>query len=391
MDIQTIKSIYLDHYHAEGYEPHSSSSLVHERLPTSFVMSVGLLQLEPILTGNNHNVWHDFTLVQRCIRHNDIELVGNESHLTFFEMAGAISAGTKSAKEVLGLFLELLLNKFEIDQGRLVFTVFNGGRFGSETLSPDEESRKALIDNGIDQDRIMGMGLEQNYFGLNNREQYTGPSVETFFDRGRDSAHPQHHCLPGCPCGRYIEIGNTVLLRYQKIVNKLKPLRNIYVESALGVERTAQALLNKKSIYDLSEIAETSEAIKESMESFGKDIITENRTHTAVDHLRAICFVVADGALPGHGGRRYVLRKLIRRFLVRVDDLGPKFANCLPEWLNVLESSNSHIATINPDTKSRIMNVILKEREIFNSGCADREKYLAGADNEDITSGTVKK
>lgn len=378
MDIQSVKKVYQDHYGDKGYDILPSSPLVHSLLPTTFVMSVGLLQLEPILNGGTESSgWDDFAMVQRCFRHHDMELVGQGNRLSFFEMAGAITSGDKTPEEVIRIFLELMFQKYGFQPDQLIFTVFGGGSFHGQELPPDEDSYRALLAEGIESSYIIQLGVDENLFGTASREKYCGPSVETFLDRGQDPSVPPHPCIPGCFCGRFIEIANTVFLRYRKTDNALVPLPQVYGESALGVERTALALSGMDAIYDLPEIAGVRDAIEDASKS-GKTSLPMGTLNTAADHLRGICFAIADGAQPGHGGRRYVLRKLIRRFLVRVRSAGSDFEKRLQHVVESLATANRHVISLSAEVISEIVNTILVEKSVFDEGLADYEKYMAG-------------
>lgn len=361
MDVDRVKTVYLDHYKTKGYQVLPSSPLVHPSIPTAFVMSVGLLQLEPILASRSGmSEWQDFAMVQRCIRHYDMEMVGRGNRLSFFEMAGAINSGDRGQRQVVGELVELLLKKYGFPRERLVFTVFAGGRFNGKELKPDNRSYEALCSEGISADRIKRYGPERNLFGTAQREQYCGPSLETFFEREADPSVSAHFCEPGCQrCNRYLEIGNTVFLRYRKANGRLVPLQRTYGESALGVERTALAISGQNTIYDLPELA----AIRDSLRNV---FVNPTDIDVAADHLRAICFAIADGARPGHGGRRYVLRKLIRRFLVRVGEPHGAFDSCVRNSVQALATANYHVLPLTDEHFGRIISAIREEKEVFN-------------------------
>ena len=373
MDIETIKNAYTDHYTRHGFEILPSSPLVHEQLPTAFVMSVGLLQLEPVLaTGDPSREWRDFAMIQRCIRHFDMEHVGSGDRLSFFEMAGAITDGTRSIREIIETLHAFLFGVLDLDPRRVFFTVFGGGRFNGSFCPADEDTPKALAALGVAPDHVLTMGVDENLFGTVSREEFCGPSLETFVDRGLRPHTTPHDCRPGCRCGRYVEIGNTVLLKYRKSDSALMPLSRTYVESALGVERTAFATSDQATLHDLQELRMVRETILENFPSS----LGGRCAYVCADHLRAIAYAVADGARPGHGGRRHVLRKLIRRFLVHLGDPRKEFKSALRESTLSLAKSNNHVMRLHDADLCTLVSVILQEKDIFENGSADPARYF---------------
>jgi alanyl-tRNA synthetase len=380
LDIPTIKRLHTEHYRRYGFAVLPSSSLVNDKLPTAFVMSVGLLQLEPVLAeGPEAGAWHDFAMVQRCIRHYDMEMVGDANRLSLFEMAGAITAGSKSTDEIVESLLRLIFKEFGFSPNRVFFTVFGGGRFGGIHCPSDDESLAALRKNGIWGDHVISKGVEENFFGIVPREEYCGPSLETFVDRGPLPGNIPHECGPGCSCGRFIEIGNTVFLCYHKEKGRLNSLPQVYGESAFGIERTALAMSSHATIYELPEFSSIKDAIEAEFRLID-DVGNQNlHANICADHLRAIVFAIVDGARPGHGGRRYVLRKLIRRLLVRLGKPKGDLRKSLCKVAHAVATVNTHIVEINDLHIQDIVSVIEKEKVVFETGSADPSHYLVNA------------
>lgn len=379
MDCQTLKNIYTEHYRPYNFTVLPSSLLVNKSLPTAFVMSVGLLQLKPILTEESEiSEWHDFTMIQRCIRHYDIESVGYNNHLSFFEMAGSITAGSRPVDEIIELLLNLLFNELGFSRDKIFFTVFGGGKFNGTECQQDVETLAALRKMGIVSRNIFMRGIDENFFGTAPREEYCGNSLEVFVDRGTSIENNSHKCMPGCPCGRFIEIGNTVFLRYKKENGGLRLLPKVYGESALGIERTVMTLSHYATIYELPELQRVRETLTSEFQIILNAGDAQLNADICTDHLRAITFAIADGALPGHGGRRQVLRKIIRRFVARlgVSKTDTNMHKGLEKALSSLAISNRHIMNLTTHQMQNVISIIEDENAIFENGTADPSNYL---------------
>lgn len=379
MDVHSVKRDYLRHYESVGFESRPSAPLVHELIPTTFVMSVGLLELEPVLLGETDDAWTDFAMIQRCIRQQDIGHVGEADRLSCFEMAGAISSGDRSEEDVLEALLGLLIDRLSLPRDRLMFTFFRGGMIGSDGLQAHGTAASFLHSSGVSADRILGLGVEANLFGMSGRHAFCGPCVEVFYERPNHCHNDGHNCVPGCDCGRYVEISNTVFLKYRKTPTGLLPLAGVYGESAIGIERTAAVLAGLSSVFELPELDSVVEALQDQFEPVRGAPGCE-QARVAADHLRAISFAIADGATPGHGGRKYVLRKLIRRFLVRVELPQDGLASRLEQVLHTLSCSNDHVRPLGTDMVSRIIDVLMQERDLLFGGSADPNCHRKGPD-----------
>jgi hypothetical protein len=377
MDIKDLKSCFSNYYSKCGYKVLPSSSMINPNIPTSFVMSVGLLELQPILIQEEASAeWHDFTMIQRCIRHFDIEKVGNANRLSFFEMAGAISGSERSLESVIYSHHAFIHRELGFCPKQICYTVFDGGTFRNTTLDRDELSISTLRKLGVSQEQIYLMGADTNLFGTIARESFCGPSLETFVDRGEIGGITQHECAPGCECGRYIEIGNIVFLKYKKVENGLEPLGNTFCECAMGIERTALALSNLSTVYDLPELRTIKDLLYQYVPVDSQQEIFESNMNICCDHLRAIIFAIADGATAGHGGRRYVLRKLIRRFLVHLSSTLDDVLDDIDNVITLTAESNSHILQLSKTQIEVIASVIRNEWMIFKSGTAVSEHYI---------------
>ena len=383
MCVRELKREFTDYFGARGYKPTESAPLVISQLHTAFVMSVGLLQLKAVLTPHaDERNFPPFCMVQRCIRHYDIERVGHANRLSFFEMAGAINSGDKDQAEVLSSVLAFLSSELDDDAHRLTFTVFSGGRYLGEDIPPDRTSRQALLKYGIPGDRIIPRGPEDNLFGMIAREESCGPSVEVFFDRGQNG-HSGHggQCQPGCDCERYVEVGTCVFLQYIKEADSLSRLPRTFSEAAIGMERLAFIRGGYATIYDLPGFAAVRQFISEHLVA---DTATQqdalHASTICADHLRAFTFAVAEGARPGRGGRAHLLRKLLRRVFARIDTQSKQIPHDLCSTARLIAERNSHVTTLTAPVVKMVCDVLADELALYRHGLdkgrIDAVRYL---------------
>jgi len=385
MEVTEVKRKFLEYFAEQGYQPTESAPLVIPQLHTAFVMSVGLLQLKAVLTPHAHNRnFPPFCMVQRCLRHYDMEEVGANNRLSFFEMAGAISSGDKEQPEVLAKMLEFLTDVVDLAKDRLVFSTFAGGDFMGTPLPPDDVSRQVLPRLGVVGARILGRGPSTNLFGTAPRDEACGPTVEIFLDRGQQPACPDpSSCKPGCSCQRYVEVGTCVFLRYLKADGGLETLSRAYSEAAVGVERLAFTSSGLSTVYDLRPLQDVSTYLGE-RRLVRRSRFDQQRQYAQVcsDHLRAAVFALAEGARPGRGGRAHVLRKLIRRLFARATFDQNGFVGSLPEVVKLVAERNSHVINLTLKQLRSVCDVLASEGRLFQEsmtrGKIDVHRYLRG-------------
>ncbi len=194
--------------------------------------TAGMHPLVPFLLGEPHPLGKRLVNFQKCLRTNDIDEVGDPSHLTFFEMLGNWSLGDYFKEESLAWSYEFLTRELEIDPSRLAVTVFAG----DEDAPRDEISAAHLARAGLPAERIFFLPREDNWWGPAGLTGPCGPDSEIFYDTGRPD-HPG--CQPGCPCGKWFEIWNNVFMEYDKTADgSYTKLSQPNVDTGMGVERT---------------------------------------------------------------------------------------------------------------------------------------------------------
>ncbi|MGI5898609.1 MAG: alanine--tRNA ligase [Christensenellales bacterium] len=309
-----LKGIFLKFFEAKGHAVIPSASLIPENDPTVLFTTAGMHPLVPYLLGEKHPMGTRLANVQKCIRTNDIDAVGDASHLTFFEMMGNWSLGDYFKKEMIPWSWELLTSKdwLGLDPKRLAFTVFAG----DENAPRDMESFELWRSCGVPEERIFFCEAEHNWWGPAGTTGPCGPDTEMFVITDKEPCSPQ--CSPACSCGRYLEIWNDVFMQYNlRADGKLEPLAKQNVDTGMGLERIICVLQGKSSVYEtelfsniLGKIEELSG--KKYANAQGDDI---KAFRVIADHIRTATFIMGDtkGVSPSNTDQGYVLRRLLRR------------------------------------------------------------------------------
>lgn len=322
MTANELRSKYIDFFKSKGHVEISGKSLIPENDPTVLFTTAGMHPLVPYLMGEPHPAGTRLTDYQKCIRTGDIDSVGDESHLTCFEMLGNWSLGDYFKKEAISFSFEFLTAPqwLGIPLEKLSVTVFAG----DDDVPRDDESAAIWHELGIPKERIHFLPREDNWWGPAGETGPCGPDTEMFIDTGKPSCSLE--CRPGCRCGKYIEIWNDVFMQYNKLKDgSYSKLERKCVDTGMGIERTVAMLNGKKSVYDTEIftpfIAEV-EAI--SHKKYGVNEEDSISIRIICDHVRAATFILGDvkGVTPSNVGAGYVLRRLIRRAVRHGKKLG---------------------------------------------------------------------
>jgi alanyl-tRNA synthetase len=314
MHVKDLREKYIHFFEERGHHCIPSASLLPENDPTVLFTTAGMHPLVPFLLGEPHPRGRRLVNFQKCIRTNDIEEVGDPSHLTFFEMLGNWSLGDYFKEESLSWSFEFLTRELGIPVDRLAVTVFAG----DEKAPRDHESAVIWKRLGIPVEKIFFLPLSDNWWGPAGATGPCGPDSEIFYDTGRPD-HPG--CKPGCSCGKWLEIWNNVFMEYEKTANgQYIRLKQRNVDTGMGVERTVVALQGKDDIFQIETIWPLIEEIERLS---GMEYNDRPEPFRAIaDHLRAATFAIADGATPSNVEAGYVVRRLIRRSVRYGQQLG---------------------------------------------------------------------
>ncbi len=304
-----LRSMFLQFFKDRGHALISSASLIPENDPSVLFTMAGMHPLVPYLLGQKHPEGTRLVDVQKCIRTDDINDVGDASHLTFFEMLGNWSLGDYFKKEMIPWSWEFLTSGqyLGIPKDKLAFSVFAG----DENAPRDEESAALWRGCGVPGDRIFFLPKENNWWAPGAAGP-CGPDSEMFIITDKEPCGAD--CSPACSCGRYLEIWNDVFMQYNRTADgTLLSLAPPNVDTGMGLERTLCVLTGKTNVYE-TDLFEN--ILSKSAEMSGRTY-TENKKafRIVADHMRTATFILGDDRCmpPSNTGQGYVLRRLIRR------------------------------------------------------------------------------
>jgi len=309
-----IRRKYIDFFVRKfGHTEVGGAPLIPENDPTVLFTTAGMHPLVPYLMGEKHPLGKRLVSCQKCLRTDDIDEVGDDTHLTFFEMMGNWSLGDYFKEEAIQMSIEFLIDELGFDINKIFVTVFQG----DDDSSMDDDAIKywenEFKKRGIEAklgERIFVYGKKENWWGPAGQTGPCGPDTEIFFDTGKkhDSKFGEK-CHPNCDCGRFVEIWNNVFMQYDKTEKGgYSPLVQQNVDTGLGVERVTAILQGQATHYETELFANIISKIRDLSSSSA--LISER---IIADHVRAATFLLADKITPSNVDQGYVLRRLIRR------------------------------------------------------------------------------
>jgi len=300
-----IRALFLDFFKEKGHDIVPSASLIPRGDPTLLLTSAGMVQFKPYYLGEAVPPNLRLASCQKCFRVTDVELVGDPSHLTFFEMLGNFSIGDYFKRETINWAWEFVTQRLRLPPERLWITIF----------LDDDESFHYWREIGVPEEKIWRFGEQDNYWGPAGDSGPCGPCSEIHYDFGEEVGCGKDCCGPNCECGRFSEIWNLVFTQYdQDKAGKRTPLPKPNIDTGMGLERTAAIMQGKSSVYETDLFAPLLARIAEiAGKKYGADEDTDNAMRILAEHGRGITFLIGDGVMPGKEGRGYVLRRLLRR------------------------------------------------------------------------------
>ena len=356
-----FRQMFLDFFKDHGHMIMPSASLIPQDDPTLLWINSGVATMKKYFDGSVVPKNHRITSSQKSIRTNDIENVGKTArHQTFFEMLGNFSVGDYFRDEAIPWAWEFLTSPkwLGLPKEKLYCTVY----------PKDEDSFKVWVKAGMPADHIVK--LEDNFWDIG--EGPCGPDTEIFYDRGQennDVAEDDPENFPGGENARYLEIWNIVFSQYNHLPNGKyvdQPHKNI--DTGMGLERVLSILQDAPTNFETDlflPIIHTTEEMTDG-KKYGENKEDTTAFKIIADHVRAVSFAIADGALPSNSGRGYVLRRLIRRADLNGQRLGIKGAflyKLVPVVGKIMESHYPEVM----DQRGFIENVIQNEEERFQS------------------------
>lgn len=340
-----IRRRFIEYFVREcGHAEIPSASLIPENDPTVLFTTAGMHPLVPYLLGEKHPKGCRLVDAQKCVRTDDVEEVGDDTHLTFFEMLGNWSLGDYFKREAIGWSFDLLTNGFGIEPSRLRVTCFEGDAdapIDDEAASIWEDLGFVRAENASDQDRqlIYFYEKKKNWWGPAGQTGPCGPDTEMFFDRNPELNAHEHapgstpetqakyplkdgsgKCHPNCECGRYVEIWNDVFMQYfKKADGTFEELAQKNVDTGMGLERMTAIMQGVDSHYETELFAPVIEYLTSIADS-----PNQSSLRIIADHLRAATFILGDprSVTPSNTDQGYVLRRLIRRAIRHAHKMG---------------------------------------------------------------------
>lgn len=357
-----IRNKYLNFFKNHGHNVIPSAPLIPENDPSVLFTTAGMQPLVPYLLGEKHPAGKRLTDYQKCVRTNDIEEVGDNRHLTYFEMLGNWSLGDYFKEEAVSMSFEFLTKELGIPVDKISVTCFAG----DEDAPKDEVTAECWRKAGIPDERIYFYGKDDNWW-IAGEDGPCGPDTEMFYDTGKEPC--SENCQPSCDCGKYVEIWNNVFMEYYKSKDgKYSKLKQQNVDTGMGLERITFLLQGKTTPFDTELFA----PIMEKLESLQKVDDIKSRRIIA-EHLRSSMMIICDGGRPSNIDRGYILRRLIRRMTRHLN----KLQISLEELGNLIDLDVEILKEMYPDlekNKETIKQVILEEKDKFVKTLSHGEK-----------------
>ena len=378
-----IRNKYLNFFKEHGHTVIPSAPLIPENDPSVLFTTAGMQPLVPYLLGEPHPAGKRLTDYQKCVRTNDIDEVGDNRHLTYFEMLGNWSLGDYFKEESIQMSYDFLTKELGIPVEKLSVTCFAG----DEDCARDEVTASCWKKAGIPEERIYYFGKDDNWW-IAGETGPCGPDTEMFYDTGKPKCSEE--CNPSCGCGKYVEIWNNVFMEFYKDENgKYSKLKQHNVDTGLGLERMAMLLQGKETPFETELFAPIMDKLVELQKV---DNIASRRI--VAEHLRSSMMIICDGGRPSNVDRGYILRRLIRRMVrhmnklqISLDELVTLIdlnVENLKEMYPALESNKETIKTVIIEEKDKFVKTLVKGEKEF-----EKEVGQVKAQGENIVPGKV--
>ena len=373
MTAKEIRQKYLEFFKENNHAVLPSAPLLPENDPTVLFTTAGMHPLVPYLLGEPHPQGNRLANYQKCIRTGDIDEVGDNTHLTFFEMLGNWSLGDYFKKDAINYSFEFLTSKkwLGIPVEKLAVSVFKG----DDDAPQDKEAAEIWMDLGIPEHKIAYLSKKDNWWGPAGQTGPCGPDTEMFYWVGKNK--PSKDSNPGNDADNWVEIWNDVFMQYNKTDSgKFEPLEQKNVDTGMGLERVAAVLQGKKSVYD----TELFQPIIEKIAALTNVKYSENPKSYRIiaDHLRAATMMAGDGVTPSNLDQGYVMRRLMRRAIRHGKILGIEH-----DFTAVIAKKVIHLMSetyTELQHEEKILDIFNKEEQQFrktiNHGLKEFEKLM---------------
>ncbi len=383
MQSHELRKSFLDFFQNKNHEIINSAPLVPEHDPTVLFTTAGMHPLVPFFLGEDHPAGKRLANVQRCLRTDDIDEVGDDTHCTFFEMLGNWSLGDYWKKESIAWSFEFLTKNLNIPVSHLAVTIFAGDKDAPE----DSESKEIWAKLGIPENRIESLGKKDNWWGPAGTTGPCGPDTEIFFWTGKNKPEGQPSQNK-----KWVEIWNNVFMQYEKTSDgSYLPLKQKSVDTGMGLERMLAVLNQKDNIFETDVFASLFQIIA-SNSDIKENISSNQNARIIADHIRAASVLSFDGVYPSNKERGYIARRLIRR-AVRA---GREINFSTPENFALLVNEVANLLTphykFSEQAISEAPDIIQTEVKKFLNTISDGLKFLEKriSNEPDLLSGDAE-
>ena len=388
MTAQELRTMYVNFFKERGHKEIASASLLPENDPTVLFTTAGMHPLVPYLLGEKHPAGKRLTDVQKCVRTEDIDEVGDDTHCTFFEMLGNWSLGDYFKKESISMSFEFLTKHLNIPVERLAVTVFEG----DELVPADEEAVEIWKSLGLSEEQIYRYGREDNWWGPAGQTGPCGPDTEIFYDMGKPKCGP--NCGPSCHCGKYVEIWNNVFMQFDKESDgSFTELAQKNVDTGMGLERVLTIFNGKTNVYDTELFQPVMKKLEEILAGEGKELSAREK-RIICEHMRTTTFILGDPMKisPSNTEQGYILRRLIRR-IIRLLKKAEINTNYLCKLAEVLIDQYSPVYPELTENREFILEQLEKEYNLFSKtlddGLKKANRYLDNVKSGETLNGEL--
>ena len=366
MTSDEIREAFLKYFEDKGHLRVQSSSLIPVGDPTLLLTIAGMNQFKPYFSGQQTPPRQRLTSAQKCFRTPDIDIVGDATHNTLFEMLGNFSIGDYFKNEAIEYALEFLTGKLNLPEEKFYITIHH----------TDDEAQEIWENIGVPKERIYRFGDEDNWWGppIHGSEGPCGPCSELHYDFGSDRGCLKNDCAPNCEnlmstgekCTRFVELWNLVFMQYYHHPDGTREkLPAPSIDTGMGLERATIVMQDVETMYETDIFASLiAQVCSISGHKYGKDLETDYAIRAIAEHTRSSTFLTADGVVPGNEGRGYVLRRVIRRAIRLARKLGLEESFMSP----IAESVIVKMKATYPELynhKEFILSVLTLEEERF--------------------------
>src|SRR3989344_2082964 len=358
MNSSELRTKFLDFFEKRGHKIIPSASLIPKDSTVLFT-TAGMQPLVPFLLGEKHPNGKRLVNYQKCLRTDDIEEVGDDTHLTFFEMLGNWSLGDYWKEDSIKWSFEFLTKELRIPLEKLAVSCF----IGDDNVSKDEESAKIWESLGIKKERIAFLPKEDNWWGPVGETGPCGPDTEIFYWKSSDPSPDKFNSEDK----NWVEIWNNVFMQYNKTQGgkyELADQKN--VDTGMGLERIVAVLNGKTSVYE-------TDLFLPIMEIFPGHF-DERKKRIVADHAKASIFLISDGIVPSNKDQGYVLRRLLRRMIVYMRDFNKE------ELFDPIKKCMEIYRDLYLLDENKILEVIKEEADKFEKTLSEGLKVIEKMD-----------